>query len=173
MKNAHSELSERFLILFKLDAKNLFDRISDRRSDYIETFSLKRNRGVFKEVFENRYTKASINDLSHCPLEVIEVLNSFYIEVDKLYWYLKTTQDMPNTIEDEVTRKVSKIGVLYNQVELFVDGELSGLEVNLDETIEPNNIHDLELKLEGEQAKQESSGEFIQDEQYPDFTEDE
>ena len=172
LKSKHSEIDQRFLILFKLDAMNLFNNISSRSNDYIEAFSLKRNRGVFKEVFENRYSRASIDNLSHCPVEVIEVLNSFYTAVDKLYWYLKTTQDMPNTIEDEVTRKVARIGVLYDQVELFVDAELSGEAIDYDEPVESNNIHDLELKFDGEIQEEDSHEDFIQDQEYPDMFDD-
>lgn len=168
MKSKHSEIDQRYLILFKLDATNLFNKISIRSKDYIEAFSLKRNRGVFKEVFENRYAYASIENLSHCPVEVIEVLHGFYYEVDKLYWYLKTTQDMPNTIEDEVTRRLTRIENLYDQVVLFVDAELSGLDINLHEVVESDNIHDLELKFDGENRELEKESDFIQDEQYPD-----
>ena len=173
MKSKHSEVDQRFLVLFKIDATNLFNRITVRATDYIEAFSLKRNRGVFKEVFENRYSYASINDLSHCPVEVIEVLSGFYTEVDNLYWYLKITQDMPNTIEDEVTRRLSKIERNYEQVLLFIDAELSGLDIDINEVIEPDNLHDLELKLDGEKRVENVENEFIKDETYPSILDDE
>lgn len=172
MKSKHTEIDQRFLILFKLDATNLYNRITVRSTDYIEAFSLKRNRGVFKEVFENRYTHASIENLSHCPVEVIEVLNTFYFEVDKLYWYLKTTQDMPNTIDDEVTRRLAKIDGLYEQVILFVDAELSGLDIHLDLPLESDSIHEVELRVDGEIRLDEKEDDFIQEEKYPDLLDD-
>ena len=99
----------------------------------IEAFSLKRDRDVFKDVFTNRYAHASVNDLSHCPIEVIEALNSFYTIADEIYWYLKHTQDMPNMIEDEISRLLHKLKGQYDMLCLYIDAELAGQPVENDE----------------------------------------
>ena len=57
MKSKRSDLEVRYLLLFKLDAQNLFNRVVMRQHEYIEAFSLKRNRAVFRDIFENRYSK--------------------------------------------------------------------------------------------------------------------
>lgn len=126
MKSKHSELDQRYLLLFKIDAKNLFERIKFRKKEYVDVFALKRTRRHFKEVFFNRYQKATASDLSHCPVEVIEALDSFHNLVDDLYWYLTHTEDMPNTIEDEILRKSAKIEMAYETLALYIDAELSG-----------------------------------------------
>jgi hypothetical protein len=128
VKSKRTDLEVRYILLFKLDAYNLFQRIHVRQHEYIDAFSLKRNRAVFKDIFDNRYKKASIEDLSHCTVEVVEALNSFYTLADEMYWYLKHTQDMPNMIQDEVARFSNKLKVQYETLALYVDAELTGKE---------------------------------------------
>lgn len=172
MKSNRTDLEQRYLLLFKIDAYNLFERIYERRHDYVEAFSLKRNRGVFKDVFESRYHKASVHDLSHCTVEVIEALNQFYKNADNLYWYLKHTQDMPNTIEDEIQRKVNKLRRDYEMLSLYIDAELGGAsntEVSSDEVVFGDDGEP--FQIEGETQQIESESEYIQAESYPDFDE--
>ena len=173
MKTNHSDLDQRYLLLFKLDAKNLFDRVYNRKNEYIEVFSLKRNRSVFRDIFSTRYEKASISDLSHCPLEVIETLDQFYNYADEIYWYLKHTQDMPNTIEDEVIRRLNTLKIYYETLSLYVDAVLSGdseepLEIDAFEELSPVDSHDDSFVMEGEKQLQAEEDEFIPTEQYPD-----
>jgi len=175
MKSKNSDIEQRYLLLFKLDAKNLFDAIHDRQHEYIEIFSLKRNRAIFRDIFENRYAKASIRDIAHCSSEVIESLNQFHVSAEKLYWYLKHTQDMPNTIEDEVSRKVTKLERDYDMLCLYIDAELSGesqtedsLEVSSFDEILTDDIHEDSFVLEGESFEANITEEYIQPEEYPD-----
>ncbi len=135
MKTDNDDLSQRYMVLVKIDATNLFNRISSRKSEYIETFSLKRDRDLFKEIFKCRYDSATLFDFSHLPIEVIEVSNDFYTEVDELYWYLMNTQDMPNTIEDEISRFLHMIEKKFQVLCLYTDAELSGTKL---ENIEKN-----------------------------------
>lgn len=156
MKSEHSELTQRYLVLIKIDAQNLFMRINNRHEQYMEVFSLKRDRSIFKEIFESRYQKTNLADLAHLPIEVIELTNTYYQEVEELYWYLKRTQDMPNTIEDEILREISVIKRLLDNLILYIDAELSGAssdKSSIDYFI-----------TEGELQKIESDGEFLQPE---------
>lgn len=174
MKTKHLEIEQRYLLLFKLDAKNLYERIYNRRQDYVEIFSLKRSRSVFRDIFINRYSKASIFDLSHCPIEIIETLDKFYSNADEIYWYLKHTEDMPNTIEDEITRKVASLKKHYEMLALYVDAALSGEveeqlnEIESFEDISHTDSHEEFFTLEGELQDYEQELDFIQPEFYPD-----
>lgn len=172
MKSKHPEIHQRYMLLFKIDAYNLFRRIKERQQEYIEIFSLKRTRAVFRDIFENRYFKASAFDLSHCAQEVIEALDQFYTAVDQLYWYLKHTQDMPKTIEDEVARKVTRLEKFYHQLSLFVDAELSGSqaveEIDQFESIPSDDFHEDSFLLDGERSENEAELDLIQPEEYAD-----
>src|SRR5690606_20282630 len=53
-------------------------------------------------------------------------LDRFHNLVDELYWYLTHTEDMPNTIEDEIVRKLAKVEMAYETLALYIDAELSG-----------------------------------------------
>lgn len=171
MKNKHPEIHQRYMLLFKIDAKNLFDRVKKRQHEYIEIFSLKRSRAVFKDIFENRYSKASAFDLSHCAQEVIEAMDQFYTYADDLYWYLKHTQDMPNTIEDEVSRRVARLGRLFDQLSLYIDAELTGgnpaPEINDFEEIPSDDIHNDSFTMDGEEKELQASEEYLQPESFP------
>lgn len=179
MKSHHPELHQRYMLLFKIDAKNLYSRIKDRQHEYIEIFSLKRSRAIFRDVFDNRYAKASAFDLSHCSQEVIEALDQFYTRADELYWYLKHTQDMPNTIEDEVSRKVTRLGKLFDQLSLYIDAELSGAdleevsEFESEEDIPPADSHSDSFETDGERWEAEAQEEYLQPEAFPEPEEEE
>lgn len=173
MKSKHSEIDQRFLLLFKLDAMELYGRVHDRQSEYVRVFSLKRNRAVFRDIFTCRYTKATIEDLSHCTSEVVEALSSFHQKIDQLYWYLKHTQDMPNMIEDEISRKLHSITRAYELLCLYIDAELGGKSIHSYDELEPNDQYSDEFQLEGEIQEQEDEFEFLQPEELPDFDEDE
>jgi hypothetical protein len=182
MKSKHPELAQRYMLLFKIDARNLFNRIKERRVEYINIFSLKRSRSIFKDIFDCRYSKSTHFDLSHCSQDVIIAMDSFYTAVDELYWYLKYTQDMPKMIEDEVYRRVNKIEKLYEMLALYVDAELSGetneqvdaqdnrdiAEIEEFSEIPPGNDHDDHFTLEGEQIAEEEKTDYIQAEHFPD-----
>ncbi len=126
MKNKNSDTAQRFLILLKIDSENLFNRIKERESIYMQHFSSKRDRSIFKEIFKNRYQDASMGDLANLPIEIIELADNFYSKVDELYWYLNHTEDMPNTIEDEVFRHIAGLGKKFNMLSLYISAELSG-----------------------------------------------
>jgi hypothetical protein len=124
MKAKVDEISQRYLLLFKLDAKALFERVYNRRHEYISIFALKRNRDHFQEVFKTRYWSATVSDLSHCSSETIEALNQYYKLIDELKWYLDHTEDMPNTIEDYLDRYLKKLKQSYDLVNLYIDAQL-------------------------------------------------
>ena len=129
MKPEASELSQRYLVLIKIDATNLYNRIQNRREDYLEGFSLKRDRAIFHPIFKCRYNASTFSDLSHLPVEVIEVGNDFFTCCDNLYWYLMNTQDMPNTIEDEIIRYLHLIERKFENLCLYIDAELAGTKL--------------------------------------------
>lgn len=127
MKSKNDESTQRILMLLKIDANNLFRRVSERKSEYLEIFALRRTREHFPMVFKNRYDTTTISDLSHCSTDLITSLDQFYSLVDDLSWYLFQTEDMPNTVDDYVERKIKRMEKLIATLNLFLDAEL-GIE---------------------------------------------
>lgn len=127
MKSKNAEATERILVLLKIDANNLFKRIKERKSEYLEIFALRRTREHFPMIFNNRYEGTSLMDLSHCSTDLITILNQFYSHVDEIKWYLYHTEDMPNTVEDYIDRKIIRMEKLLSTLNLFLDAEL-GIE---------------------------------------------
>lgn len=130
MKSKNDEATQRVLTLLKIDANNLFDRIKTRKSEYLEIFALRRTREHFPMIFRNRYEGTSIMDLSHCSVDLITSLDKFYTMVDEVNWYLYQTEDMPNTVEDFIDRKITRMGKYLETLNLYLDAELgiAGLE---------------------------------------------
>lgn len=134
MKVKISEETQRMLMLLKLDAKRLFERIKYRSPEYMYEFSLKRTRDHFPAVFSNRYDSISIRDLMLCGQEVIAGLDLFYSKVDEMRWYLNHTQDMPNRVEDKVHAYVRELEKQFETLNLYIDVEMGLLKEQVNET---------------------------------------
>jgi hypothetical protein len=124
MKPKISEDTQRLLMLLRLDAKRLFERIKFRAPEYMYEFSLKRSRDHFPAVFKNRYDDTTIKELMLCGQEVIAGLDIFYTKVDEIRWYLNHTQDMPNRVEDKIQAHIRELEKLLETLNLYIDVEM-------------------------------------------------
>ena len=124
MKSKNDEYTQRILLLLKNDANNLFNRIHERKSEYLEIFALRRTREHFPMIFKNRYEATSLEELSYCSSELITILDQFYKQIEEVSWYLYQTEDMPNTVEDFIDRKIRKMESLLGILNLYLDAEL-------------------------------------------------
>jgi hypothetical protein len=124
MKSRNDEMTQRVLMLLKIDANNLFNRIKSRKSEYLEIFALRRTREHFPMIFNNRYENTSLENLVSCSTELITTLDQFYTPVEEMKWYLFKTEDMPNTVEDFIDRKIRKMERLLATLNLYLDAEL-------------------------------------------------
>lgn len=142
MKSKNDEITQRILVLMKIDANNLFKRIKNRKVEYLQIFSLRRVRDHFTKIFHNRYESTSLQDLSHCSTELITTLDQFYSQSEEMNWYLFHTQDLPNTIEDYVDRKIRTMEKLLGTLNLYLDAEL-GIEAGSIEVSENLNMDEI------------------------------
>lgn len=131
MKSNKDEITQRYLLLFKLDAQNLLQRVRSRRKEFVEVFAMRRTRDHFPGVFSSRYERATIKDLAHCSSETIAALDQFYGLVDEMKWYLFQTEDMPSTVEETIFRLTKRLDKLHSTLALYLDAELS-LDEGLD-----------------------------------------
>lgn len=121
-----NEEKERIILLLKIDANNLFRRIKERKNEYLEIFSLRRTRSHFPMIFRNRFETTTVNDLAHCGPELILLLNEFYTLAEEMNWYLYETQDLPNTVENFILRKIARMEKVLENLNLFLDAEMGG-----------------------------------------------
>lgn len=124
MKIKLSDESQRLLMILKLDAKRLFERVKYRAPEYLSEFSLKRTREHFKEIFFNKYDSIIIKELMLCGPEVIVGLDQFYSKIDEMRWYLNHTQDMPSKVEDKVHAHIRELEIFFDTLNLYIDVEL-------------------------------------------------
>ena len=125
MMTEKQEETQRVLLLLKIDSENLYERIKHRKTEYINTFSMKRTRDHFHDIFENRYSSVDVNDLKLCSVDVISALDKFYTKVESFYWYLKHTEDMPTLVTDKIERFVRELDHEYDILRLYIDAEFS------------------------------------------------
>jgi hypothetical protein len=124
MKIKTSENSERLLMLLKLDAKRLLERVKYRAPEYVAEFSLKRTRDHFPEIFKNRYDETQIRELMLCGPEVIVGLDKFYSKIDEMRWYVNHTQDMPSKVEDKMYSHIRELEKFFDMLNLYIDVEM-------------------------------------------------
>lgn len=124
MKSRNDETTQRVLLLLKIDANNVFKRIKSRKSEYLEIFALRRTREHFPMIFNNRYKDTSLENLMSCSTELITTLDQYYTPVEEMSWYLFQTEDMPNTVEDYIDRKIARMEKLLATLNLYLDAEL-------------------------------------------------
>lgn len=124
MKIKISEESQRLLMLLKLDAQRLFERVKYRAPEYVAEFSLKRTRDHFPEIFKNRYDSTNIRELMLCTPEVIAGLDQFYTKIDEMRWYVNHTQDMPSRVEDKIYSHIRELQSHYDTLNLYIDVEM-------------------------------------------------
>lgn len=116
------------LTMIKMDADSLYERVVEREKEYMRIFSVKRSREHFHEVFKTRFWDIHPSDLKICSPEVLIQLDSYYSQVDKLFWYLRSTEDMPGMIEDKISPKIRQIKDAYQMLELYLNAQFSSTE---------------------------------------------
>lgn len=168
MKSKNDEVTQRVLYLLKIDANNLFSRIKDRKAEYLEIFALRRTREHFPKIFTNKFDTTTIMDLSHCSVDLITTLDQFYTHSEEMSWYLFQTEDMPNTVEDYIDRKIRRMEKLLSTLNLFLDAELGidSKESNPDQT--QNDIQ-IEPSLFIDQASDDLEVDFQDDQKNDSF----
>lgn len=128
MKAKYDEEVRKILLLLKLDSQRLFERIKSKRSDYLGVFAIKRIRTHFGEVFDNRYSEMSLEELKHCSEETLILLDKFYHHVEEILWYLNHTEDMPATVEDRVKHQISELEGFYEGLRIHLEAELEAVD---------------------------------------------
>ena len=116
------------LHLLKTDMKGLNDRLNKNFEDYMRVFSLKRRRDHFDDIFQTKFSTATIEQLSELSEGHFNLINEYYDRVNNTYLYLKFTEDMPAMVKDKVSSHLRDINKLYNQFVDFDMNELSDIE---------------------------------------------
>lgn len=112
------------LVIIRLDAQRVFERIKYREAEYMHFFSAKRTREHFASIFKNRFDSFTVENLLHCGEEVIVGIDQFYNSVDELRWYLMVTEDMPGKVQEIVSQSIGEIEEAYNLLQLYISVEL-------------------------------------------------
>jgi len=111
------------LLLLQLDAKNVYQRVVEWFPTYMAVFAAQRTRQHFGEVFFHRYHSIGIDDLKIFSEEVIIALDQFYQTIDEMGRYLKTTEDMPVSAQDQCQKYIAKLKTIYPMLELYLNAE--------------------------------------------------
>ena len=124
MRNTDFENKKSTLTILKLDSKRLYERVVQRRKEYMVTFAVKRTREHFKDVFFSRFDTITFSELKSLSPELISCLDNFYGFIDDLKWYLNSTEDMPATVEDKTGRDIKDLKESFDTLVLYLEAEL-------------------------------------------------
>ena len=152
---SQEEKTRNLLILIKFDSENLFKRVNMRFKEYMRVFALKRTREHFPEIFENQFQDIPLVELTVVSEDLLIQLNNFYQQIDDLFYYLKTTEDMPNAAKDTVKKAIQSIDPTYQTLKLYLEGELGHVESATQPDI--SDASDSEMDFTSEQSEDFSS----------------
>lgn len=116
-------MRERLLILLTLDSKDLYNRITVRKVEYLEILSLRRTRDHFKKIFFSRFPELTFQDLKILSDDLILALHAFYDHIEKMAWYFYATKDMPSAIEERCEKFIKVLSTQYATLTLYLEGE--------------------------------------------------
>ena len=124
MSGSNFEIKKSVLTILKVDSMRLYERIVNRRKEYMLTFAVKRTREHFKDVFKSTYDTITFSEMKLVSPELIGCLDSYYSRVNDLKWYLNSTEDMPATVEDKTGKDIKEIKETYDTLVLYLEAEL-------------------------------------------------
>jgi len=122
-KNRDSQVSK-VLLMLKLNANRVFQRIELRMPEYLDDFAMKRTRQHFPEVFAHKFDGVQLETLAKAEAETIVAMESYFGKVDDLKWYMDHTEEMPNLVQDRLHRNIKEISRLLETLNLYLDAEL-------------------------------------------------
>ncbi len=111
-------------LLLKLDATDLYGRLKTRLLESLTILAIKRKRDHFEALFQNKYSRLSIPELSYLDEDCLVSIHNFYQMVEELEWYLNHTEDQPQMIEDTAVRALKKIDGSFDTLCLYIDAAL-------------------------------------------------
>lgn len=141
---------EKLLLLLRYDAESLYERITERAKEYLSVFAMKRTRGHFPVIFENRHKEISLESLSICSSETIDLIYQFYGLVEETFWYVMHTEDMPQTVEDRVHTKIKTIKKIYPQLIEVINQDIYNLSNDEDHQQEIDEGPSVDLETQEE-----------------------
>lgn len=112
------------IVLLKLDAEGLYNRLSSRKLEYLHIFSVKRTREHFVPLFRTRYWDIPARSLHELSSDCLVAVEKFYSLVEGMQWYLNTTEQMPGTVEERVEGFLKKMEDAKETLLLFLNAEL-------------------------------------------------
>ena len=135
--------------LVQQDLQEVIRRLNSRMEEALRIFSQKRSREHFKDLFFNRYKIFSVSVLSDLNADTYSMIVSIYEEIDSLYWYLMSTEDMPSQVETNVLLYIKKMNSNYAEI---ADYFINDISLENDREIEDDTANDLsdEYQVSGE-----------------------
>lgn len=125
MSGSNFEKKKSILTILKVDSSRLYERVVERRKEYMLIFAVKRSREHFKEVFTSKYDTIQFAEMTLLSPELIGCLDAFYTKIDNLKWYLNSTEDMPATVEDKTGRDIKELKDSFETLKLYLEAELN------------------------------------------------
>lgn len=135
-------------LLVQQDLQEVVKRINSRMADALRMFAQKRSRDHFEQIFFNRFKTFTTSVLTDLEEDVYPLIVNIYEEIDQLYWYLKSTEDMPSLVNTKVAAYLKTMNLNYGKIlDLLIsnrlldkEGELLDDQIDLGENQNYENV---------------------------------
>jgi leucyl-tRNA synthetase len=100
-----------------IDARRVLERIENWKKDYINLFTQTRSKAHFDKIFASRFNDIPVEQILKFDESKQKQLFKFYHHLEDLYWYLIHTDDMPATLEDQISRDLYLLNFELAQID--------------------------------------------------------
>ena len=83
-KNNRDSETSKILLMLKLNANRVYNRIDLRMPEYLDDFAMKRTRKYFPEVFNHKFNEVQLETLAKADTETIIALENYFNKVEQI-----------------------------------------------------------------------------------------
>jgi hypothetical protein len=98
--------------VLRLEIERLCRDLPERRDFLVATWSRLRSREAFDHTLFSRWRTVTAGDLAELPEPALDLLHVFYDRLADLTIYVRLTDDMPQTLGDQLDAAVADLVVI-------------------------------------------------------------
>lgn len=102
--------------LIVLDAQEVMTRLTEKQDEAVGLFSRLRTRDGMVELCRSTFGTVTFSDLARLSPEEQAAVFEFHRVLDRLRWYVRSTEDMPSTVKSTVSQYVRTLGELHREL---------------------------------------------------------
>jgi len=111
-------------VLLQLETKRIYERLKEKKEEFVLLYSLKRTRRPFEILFESKLKNLNLSFFENFSEEICLAYFQFFSSIEELEWYLLFTEDLPLSLEQHVEKLLKTCKCYYDVLQLYLRAEL-------------------------------------------------